>query len=371
MKPRTTILDDHLAILHLEDSTADHQLVVQSLKRARLDFSIQRVETLESFRDAVMSIHFDVILADYRLPGFNAEDAWQVLNASPNAAPFVIVSGAIGEAAAVAAIHQGMSDFVRKDDLSGLVHVIRRAIEVHLAHQAREKALADLALSEQRLSAFADHLQSAIELERAAISREIHDDIGGSLAAARLDLGWLQRHVSDECAQAHVCAAMDMLQHALGASQRIMHNLRPSILEQGLVAAVQWLAGSFENRTGVAVSVRVDEKPISLPKSIELIAYRTAQEALTNISKHAQCTKVSIEISAREGALTLDVNDNGCGIEAADRSKPGSFGLRGLQERARTVGGWVDISSVAGSGTSIILTIPIDQQPTTPLEVNA
>ena len=362
MQPRSTFIDGHISILHLEDSTADHQLIVQALKRSGLDFSIQRVETLGAFQAAIDVTAFDIILADYRLPGFNAEDAWRLLQASDHKIPFVLLSGAIGETAAVAAIHQGMSDYVRKDDLSSLPRVIRRAIEVDVAQKAREKAQAELAASERRLSAFAEHLQSAIEQERAAIAREIHDDIGGSLAAVKLDLGWLRRHILDNAAQSHIQAANDMLQHALGASQRIMLNLRPSILDQGLVAAVQWLGRDFEARTGITVSIRTDEAFPPLPKPIELVAYRTAQEALTNIGKHAQCSQVRIEVSAGEGALTLEVDDNGRGISEADRTKRQSFGLNGLQERARIAGGWLDISSQVGKGTSIILTIPMDAQ---------
>lgn len=360
MQTLTKIIEGHIEILHLEDSELDHQLVVRELKRAGIDFSVRRVDTLEGFVSAIGSMAFDVILADYRLPGFNAEDAWAALESSGRTAPFVLLSGAIGEAAAVAAIHRGMSDYVRKDDLSALAHVIRRAIEVHLAHKFREKALAELAVSEQRLSELAGHLQSAIEQERAAIAREIHDDIGGSLAAAKLDLAWLKRHTADKTALSHIQAATDMMQHALGASQRIMLNLRPSILDHGLVAAVQWLASSFEKRTGIPVSFRMDGDHVSVSKPIELVAYRTAQEALTNISKHARCDKVGIELSGAEGALTLEIRDNGLGFCEQDRIKPQSFGLKGLQERAKAIGGWVDVSTRVGHGTSIVLTIPID-----------
>ena len=93
------------------------------------------------------------------------------------------------------------------------------------------------------------------------------------------------------------------------------------------------------------------------------MAYRTAQEALTNIVKHAQPTKVDMELSDREGVLTLEVADNGRGMDATVRDKPKAFGLKGLQERARTVGGWLDISSRPGQGTSVILSIPLPSPP--------
>ena len=198
-----------------------------------------------------------------------------------------------------------------------------------------------------------------IEQERASIAREIHDDIGGSLAAVRFDLSWIGRHSADPSTLGHVKAATDMLQHALDASQRIMMNLRPAILDQGLVAAVQWLASGFTKRTAIAVKVHTSPEMGALSKAIQLVAYRTAQEALTNISKYAQCSQVVIDLSDAEGVLTLEVRDNGLGISAAERGKPKAFGLRGLGERAKTVGGWLDVSSHPGKGTSIILSVPL------------
>ena len=89
------------------------------------------------------------------------------------------------------------------------------------------------------------------------------------------------------------------------------------------------------------------------------MAYRTAQEALTNVGKYAQASAVHLELSNAEGFLTLEVRDNGCGMAAAQRDKPKAFGLRGLAERARTVNGWLDVSSQPGRGTSIIVSIPL------------
>lgn len=348
-----------IRILHLEDSALDHDIARQTLRKAGLPCEMQRVESLDEFVRTLHADRFDAILADYRLPGFTALDAWQALQDLPQPPPFILLSGAIGETAAVDAIKLGMSDYLLKDDLGKLAHVIQRAIEVQQAKREREHAVEELAASEQRLARFAEHLQMSIEQERAAIAREIHDDIGGSLAAIQFDLSWIGRHHADPDTQAHVQAATTMLQHAVGASQRIMMNLRPAILDQGLEAAVEWLAGEFERRTGIRTLVRAALKQTQFDKAIQLTAYRTAQEALTNISKHARCSEVRIDLSDAEGVLTLEITDNGRGIAAPERNKPKAFGLKGLQERARTVGGWLDISSREGQGTSITLSIPL------------
>ena len=213
--------------------------------------------------------------------------------------------------------------------------------------------------SERRLADFAEHLQSTIDHERASIAREIHDDIGGALAAVKFDVSWIGRHSNDPLTQAHVNAATEMLQHALEASQRIMMNLRPAILDQGLVAAIQWLAASFGRRTSVNTRVNVNCERHIIDKAVQLVAFRTAQEALTNISKYAKCTQVIIDLTDTGGHLTLEVRDDGQGILKGELEKTKSFGISGLQERARTVGGWLDVSTHPGKGTSIILSVPL------------
>jgi len=347
-------------ILHLEDSELDHQLVCRALRKDKLPFSITRVDSLEGFAEQLRAFSFDIVLADYRLPGFTAMDAWSHLKGSGIKLPFVLLSGAIGEPAAVAAIQLGISDFLPKDDLQNLSRVISSAIDVFNAKAAEAKAVADLAESERRLAHFAQHLQTAIENERASIAREIHDDIGGSLAAIRLDLSWMARHSHSEEMAQHAATATEMLQHAIGASQRIMMNLRPAILDQGLFPAIQWLAESFQRRSGVKTSLVTNHPAMAPDKPIQLTAYRTAQEALTNISKYAECTLVRIDLSDAEGVLTLEITDNGKGISPEALANPGGFGIRGLKERAKVVGGWLDLSTRQGQGTTLILNIPLD-----------
>ena len=351
--------DRTLNILHLEDSLADHELTARTLRRSGLQCRLHQVDTLPAFQQLTDGQAFDIILADYRLPGFTALDAWAHVAQKPQHPPFVLLSGAIGEAAAVDAMRLGFADYLLKDDLQRLPHVIARALEVHEARRAREQAVAGLAASERRLAELTEHLQTSIEQERAAIAREIHDDIGGALTAVRFDVAWIGRHSADPALQAHAASAAEMLQHAIGASQRIMMNLRPPVLEQGLVAAVRWLAEGFERRTGVPARVLASSEGIAPPADAQLVAYRTAQEALTNISKYAQASRVDIDLSDREGVLTLEVSDDGQGIAPALLDKPKAFGLRGLRERARTVGGWLDVSSRPGRGTSVILSIPL------------
>ena len=178
------------------------------------------------------------------------------------------------------------------------------------------------------------------------------------LTAARFDLAWITRHAGDAALAAHAQSANDMLQHALGASQRIMMNLRPPVLDQGLIAAVRWLAQTFERRTGTPTRVLAGHEDPPIATALQLVAYRTVQEALTNVQKYARARSVRVELSTHDGHMLLEVVDDGVGMAPEALAKTSSFGLRGLRERARRAGGWLDVSSQGGSGTSVILTLP-------------
>jgi len=347
-----------LRVLHLEDSELDHELALAHLRRGGLDVACRRVETREQF-EAALAEPWDLILSDYNLPGFSGIQALKILRQRRLELPFVLVSGEIGEDTAVDAMRNGASDYLLKHNLARLVPAVEHAIEAAETRRARAAADRDLQASRQQLSDLARHLQTSIEAERAAIAREIHDDVGGSLTALKFDLDWIRRRADTPEMQKRVVEALELLTHAIDASKRVMHNLRPSILEDGLVPALQWMARNFERRTGIECRLQAPAEPPQLPAGVPLVAYRTAQEALTNISKHAQATRAVIDLSLGAGVLSLEISDNGRGMTGADRAKARSFGLRGLQERAATVGGWIDLSSQPG-GTHLILSVPLD-----------
>ena len=346
-----------LRLLHLEDSELDHVLMLAQVRRGGLTVEVRRVDSEAEFLRALEQ-PWDVIVSDYNLPGFSGLVALDLLMASGHDIPFVLVSGEIGEDTAVEAMRNGASDYLLKNNLARLVPALLHAVEGHLTRRAREQADLELGASKQRLRELAQHLQTSIEMERAAIAREIHDDVGGSLTALKFDLAWMARHSNSAELLARLNSAQETVSLAIESSQRIMHNLRPAILEQGLLAALQWMAARFERRTGVSCQLRTPQAVPPLPSGVPLVAYRTAQEALTNITKHAQASRVEIDLSMAGGVLSLEISDNGCGLSPQDLAKARSFGIRGLHERAGTVGGWVDLSSGAG-GTTLILSIPL------------
>jgi signal transduction histidine kinase len=346
-----------LRVLHLEDSALDHELVLAHLRRGGLRAQVRRIDSEAEFLVSLKQT-WDVVISDYNLPGFSGLVALDLLKANGQDVPFILVSGEIGEDTAVEAMRNGASDYLLKNNLARLVPALLHAVEAHETRRARHRADRELGESKQRLRELAQHLQTSIEQERAAIAREIHDDVGGALTALNFDLAWIARHSQSAPVQARVNAALETLTLALDSSKRIMHNLRPAILEQGLVAALQWIGQRFEKRTGTACELRLPSHVGELPAGVPLVAYRTAQEALTNITKHAQASRVQIDLSLAGGVLSLEVSDNGRGLSNEDLAKARSFGIRGLHERAGTVGGWVDLSSGPG-GTTLILSVPL------------
>jgi signal transduction histidine kinase len=349
-----------LRVLHLEDAEVDHLLTCAHLERAGFSLHALRVETEAEFEHALRSASWDVVLSDYNLPRFTGLQALEVFKRAGVGVPFILLSGVIGEDTAVAAMRDGASDYLLKNNLARLAPAVKNAIEANRERQARERADAELAVSRERLAELAQHLQTSIEMERAAIAREIHDDVGGSLTALKFDLAWVGRHTGSAEVQLRVAHALETLDHAIGASQRIMHNLRPAILEQGLVPALQWMASRFERRNAISCQFRTTHESMQLPTGVPLVAYRFAQEALTNVSKHSRASRVVVDLSLSGGVLSLEVSDNGRGLASEDLAKARSFGLRGLHQRASTVGGWVEISSGEG-GTTLLLSVPLTE----------
>ena len=350
--------DRELRVLHLEDSELDHELMVVHLLRGGLRVKALRIDSEGDFI-AALEQPWDAIISDYNLPGFSGLVALDLLAASGRDVPFILVSGEIGEDTAVAAMRNGASDYLLKNNLARLVPALLHAIEATEMRHARERADRELGESQQRLRELAQHLQTSIEQERAAIAREIHDDVGGSLTALKFDLAWIARHSTSAEVTTRVNSALETVTLAIDSSKRIMHNLRPAILEQGLVAALQWITLRFEKRTGIECLLRLPRYALDFPAGVPLVAYRTAQEALTNISKHAQATRVELDLSLAGGVLSLEISDNGRGLNQDDLAKARSFGIRGLRERAGTVGGWVDLSSTP-AGTTLILSVPLN-----------
>jgi signal transduction histidine kinase len=217
---------------------------------------------------------------------------------------------------------------------------------------------AELMASRARLAELTAHIEQVKEQERTRIAREIHDDLGGNLTAIKMALAMLASRLPSEPALTDKAAYLDgLVDRTIDAVHRISLDLRPPTLDLGIVAALEWQALEFEKQAGVACVFRSPNKDIELDPDHAAALFRIFQEALTNIAKHAAATRVTVTLRRERRYLQLVIRDNGRGIEPADRLKPQSFGLRGMSERARALGGTLVLSAAPGGGTMVAIKI--------------
>lgn len=348
-------------ILHIEDSPLDHVLFERALKAQAIQAHTLRASTLEEVEQALQTQAIDLIASDYQLGDINALDVWDKVRRLETPPPFILISGAIGETAVAEALRQGMSDFVHKNNLQSLGLAIQRVMRLHALQSEKSRAESQLQRSQEQIANLVQHLQKVTEDERMAFARDLHDEIGGTLTAVKLEIAWLQLHAQDSAHQQHLHSANSLLQSATQSCQRMMRELRPPVLDGGLGGAIEWLAGNHQQRTRQTVQLVARQLPASIDERISLTVYRTVQEALTNVSKYASHGSVAIQLDGAGNAITVEIADQGPGIDEQDLSKTGSFGLRGLRERANSVGGWLDIGRNRHGGCTLTLTIPLSE----------
>jgi signal transduction histidine kinase len=224
-----------------------------------------------------------------------------------------------------------------------------------------QNKLADLEIRRSRedLGRLSAHVEAVKEQERSQIAREIHDDLGGTLTAIKIMLMRLGKGLEPDAKEAlqRLRSTEALVDTAMEVTRRIATELRPGILDLGIVAAIEWQAAEFEKRMDMNCQVTCAYKEIPLDNKISIALFRIFQEALTNIAKHAGATRVEVELEADEDNVILQVHDNGCGIGGGDLAKPQAFGILGMQERARNLGGEAGVRRTR-SGTAVTLRLP-------------
>ena len=212
--------------------------------------------------------------------------------------------------------------------------------------------------SRARLAELTAHIEKVKEQERTRIAREIHDELGGNLTAIKMALAMLAGRLPDDPALHEKTGYLDALvDRTIEAVHRISLDLRPALLDLGLVAALEWQVQEFEKQAGVHATFHANQREIELDSDQASALFRIAQEALTNIAKHAHASRVTVKLARTRQHVSLKISDNGGGIWQADRAKPDSFGLRGMAERARALGGTLSLSHAPGGGTVVAVKI--------------
>lgn len=480
-----------LRLLVVEDSEDDFELLLILLRKAGFRPDSLKVQNEAEMREALSAREWDLIISDDRLPHFSATAALHVLQDVGRDLPFIILSGAMEEDAAVAALHDGADDFISKSRLSRLVPAISRSLRaaesrrmrqaaeqllrqnamrlralaanvpgmlvefqyrderLHFLHvsagsqsllgidpaelvaapdllfrsidaqdrgallkrlsradehsgilrwegrarsdganpevrwiqlgasarrdesrqlvwagivtdiSALKRAETDLESSHQELRALSAHMQLTREYERSRIAREIHDDIGGTITALRADVAWLKHRLDKDQAFAAKLKYMDeLIESAAGASMRIVRDLRPAVLDFGFVSALEWLAQDFHKHSGIACDFSSNVEEAELEPEHATAVFRVFQELLTNVAKHSRARNVQARLTVSDDALLLELRDDGVGILQPSRRRNDAFGIRGMQERARELGGTIELRPAPDGGTSAALRVP-------------
>ena len=230
-----------------------------------------------------------------------------------------------------------------------------------------ERSRAEQALreSKEEIRNHALTASSVREQEKSRFARELHDELGQALTALKIDVSWLREHLghAPEAVLAKLGAMQLLLDGTVAAARRISSDLRPLMLDDlGLVAACEWLAHNFQQRTGVPCELVLGSGELDLADPYATAVFRVLQESLTNIAKHAQATQVEATLERGDGTVILTVRDNGRGFRVSDPRKQGSYGLVGLRERAFLLGGDIRIESEPGRGTCVEMRMPMDER---------
>ncbi len=232
---------------------------------------------------------------------------------------------------------------------------------------AQTKLAADLAAQESLYREFSSNLQSNYEDERASMARRVHDEIGQNLTATKIDIALaLRRLAQDPDGQrARLTRTMELLDQTVQIARNLSMELRPAILDQaGLLAAAEWQVREFESRTGLPTAWKPEVAKARVSRETEMVLFRILQESLTNVSRHAKASSVSVRLREAAGAVELSVEDDGVGIDPEVAGKK-SLGIFGMRERLRAAGGELLLDGAPGRGTRVTARVPIS----VPLEV--
>jgi PAS domain S-box-containing protein len=219
-----------------------------------------------------------------------------------------------------------------------------------------------LRASREQLRELSRYLESVREEERTRMAREIHDELGQTLTALKIDLSWLTRRLphEEELLLKKTESMYELVDGAIQTVKRISTELRPGALDDlGLADAIEWQTQEFGKRTDIKSKFSASPEGIVLDRDRSTAVFRICQEALTNIARHAHATRVTASLKKGPRSVSLKIRDNGTGIEESQILDPRAFGLIGMRERARFWGGEVKISSAPGKGTLVALRIPL------------
>jgi signal transduction histidine kinase len=403
-----------LRILLVEDNEHDCIAFGRAMKQADIDCNFKVCERAEDAEKLLRSEDgvFDLVVVDFDLPGMNGLDFFLKMRKRKNLPPFVMLTGAGSENIAVKAILAGFYDYLVKDAQLGYLNllpvVLDRTLKRHGQELARRKAKADLKRAKDELeekvkertaelavtiqaleNEIEEHRQTEVALrqyqkqlqnlsrqildaqenERRFVAQEIHDSIGGSLAAIKFALeekieSMGQNPLPEGISLEKIISQVD---GTITESRRISARLRPSLLDDlGLLATISWFSREFEQlhphiQTDPQLEVDEDE----IPEMLKVVVYRVLQEAMNNAAKHSDASRIRLHLAKIDNRLEFSVTDNGCGFDPAKKlaepSAVSGLGISGMRDRTLLCDGKFEITSEKGKGTTVYISLPCEE----------
>jgi signal transduction histidine kinase len=336
-----------MKILMLEDVPEEAEWVERELRKAGLSFTARRVQTKEQFVAGVEDFAPDLVLADSKLPGFDGREALEWVKQRYPHIPVIMVTGALGDEAAVEFLIAGASDYVLKDRLARLGSAVRRVLREQENSRSREQ--------------LEEALRDAAHEERRRLSQELHDGLGQELTGiAMLADGLLKqaarenRIVPPELTRLAVIA-----REAIKTCRDIAHGVSPlGGAQGGLIDALRELTARLSGPPGPGIALTLDlQATIDISQEASEHLYRIAQEGLANAIKHAGATAIQVRFEVDTDSVRLRVIDNGRGFAMLPSAAKG-LGLRTMRSRAHAMGGRLSIGVREGGGAVLTCEVP-------------
>lgn len=348
-----------LKILMLEDVPEEAEILERELRKAGLTFNARRVQTKADFAAALEEFAPDLILADAKLPAFNGRSALQMVREWRTRIPVIMVTGALGDEAAVEYLLAGASDYVLKDRPARLGPAVTRALQDEENRRGREAA-------ENERKRLERALLEAAAAERGRLAKELHDGLGQELTGFALLADGLAKQIerSGSPVPRELERLASMARDAIMTCRDIARGLSPlSGTRSGLTEALRDLTDRVNGPPGPRVSLCVElHHPLTTSREVSEHLYRIAQEGLTNAMKHARAETVEIRLDVDAHTVRMRVLDDGVGLPDPAAGSSG-LGLKTMRDRAAAIGGRLSVVARHERGTAVICEAPQGPRP--------
>jgi signal transduction histidine kinase len=298
----------------------------------------------------------------------DADAGWGTLRLVPSGV-WIALFSVLAVIVAVVAIGEPTGRLIALSVVSlMLLLVIVRLFALEAARQRRLRLAAErqaaefeqlIAVRTRELSELSTHLQQFTEKEKSELARHLHDELGGLLTAAKMDLSWLQSRLTGAPYGERLAQLGSVLDDAMSLKRRVVEELRPSLLDHfGLPTALRAHVEHVCSKAGLKCDVALGDDAESLPKELAIALFRVIQEGLTNVVRHAHAQQVRLALTADAQRYLLMLTDDGCGMKMDDSAFRWSHGLAGMRHRVEALGGTFAIDSSPAEGTTLRVEIP-------------